>query len=60
MYARTQDRDQPTTWATRQAQDDAVCAWGIPGQQPGGLGGPFGLNDLDLPGVRAGPGACGA
>jgi pimeloyl-ACP methyl ester carboxylesterase len=30
MYARTQDRDQPTTWATRQAQHDAVCAWGIP------------------------------
>jgi pimeloyl-ACP methyl ester carboxylesterase len=30
MYARTQDRDQPTTWATRQAQYDAVCAWGIP------------------------------
>jgi pimeloyl-ACP methyl ester carboxylesterase len=30
MYARTQDRDQPTTWATRQAQYDAVCAWGSP------------------------------
>jgi pimeloyl-ACP methyl ester carboxylesterase len=30
MYARTDDRDQPTTWATRQAQYDAVCAWGIP------------------------------
>jgi pimeloyl-ACP methyl ester carboxylesterase len=30
MYARTQDRDQATTWATRQAQYDAVCAWGIP------------------------------
>jgi pimeloyl-ACP methyl ester carboxylesterase len=30
MYARTQDRDQPTTRATRQAQYDAVCAWGIP------------------------------
>jgi pimeloyl-ACP methyl ester carboxylesterase len=30
MYARTQDRDQPTTWTTRQAQYDAVCAWGIP------------------------------
>jgi pimeloyl-ACP methyl ester carboxylesterase len=24
------DRDQPTTWQTRQAQYDAVCAWGIP------------------------------
>jgi pimeloyl-ACP methyl ester carboxylesterase len=30
MYARTEDRDQATTWATRQAQYDAVCAWGIP------------------------------
>jgi pimeloyl-ACP methyl ester carboxylesterase len=27
---RTVDRDQPTTWQTRQAQYDAVCAWGIP------------------------------
>ena len=30
MYTRTEDRDKPTTWATRQAQYDAVCAWGIP------------------------------
>ena len=30
MYARTQDRDTATTWATREAQYDAVCAWGIP------------------------------
>jgi pimeloyl-ACP methyl ester carboxylesterase len=30
MYARTQDRDPATTWATRLAQYDAVCAWGIP------------------------------
>jgi pimeloyl-ACP methyl ester carboxylesterase len=30
MAARTQDRDAVTTWATRQAQYDAVCAWGIP------------------------------
>jgi pimeloyl-ACP methyl ester carboxylesterase len=30
MYARTQDRDGATTWATREAQYDAVCAWGIP------------------------------
>jgi pimeloyl-ACP methyl ester carboxylesterase len=30
MYARTEDRDAATTWATRQAQYDAVCAWGIP------------------------------
>jgi pimeloyl-ACP methyl ester carboxylesterase len=30
MYARTEDRDQATTWATREAQYDAVCTWGIP------------------------------
>ncbi len=30
MYARTQDRDQATSWATREAQYDAVCTWGIP------------------------------
>jgi len=30
IYARTQDQDKPTTWATRQAQYDAVCTWGIP------------------------------
>jgi pimeloyl-ACP methyl ester carboxylesterase len=28
--ARTNDRDEPTTWQTRQAQYDAVCSWGIP------------------------------
>jgi pimeloyl-ACP methyl ester carboxylesterase len=28
--ARTTERDEPTTWSTRQAQYDAVCAWGIP------------------------------
>ena len=28
--ARTTDRDEPTTWQTRQAQYDAVCTWGIP------------------------------
>ena len=27
---RTADRDEPTTWQTRQAQYDAVCAWGVP------------------------------
>src|SRR5580765_3785739 len=27
---RNTDRDEPTTWQTRQAQYDAVCAWGIP------------------------------
>src|SRR5712691_4025061 len=27
---RTTERDEPTTWETRQAQYDAVCAWGIP------------------------------
>jgi len=30
MYARTEDRDAATNWATRQAQYDAVCTWGIP------------------------------
>jgi len=27
---RTDDRDDPCTWQTRQAQYDAVCTWGIP------------------------------
>jgi pimeloyl-ACP methyl ester carboxylesterase len=30
MSARTAERDKVTTWQTRQAQYDAVCAWGIP------------------------------
>jgi pimeloyl-ACP methyl ester carboxylesterase len=30
IFRRTADRDEPTTWQTRQAQYDAVCAWGIP------------------------------
>ena len=30
QYARTEDRDVPTDWATREAQYDAVCTWGIP------------------------------
>ena len=30
MYFRTKDRDEATTWATREAQYDAVCTWGIP------------------------------
>jgi pimeloyl-ACP methyl ester carboxylesterase len=30
LHARTQDRDAVTTWATREAQYDAVCTWGIP------------------------------
>jgi pimeloyl-ACP methyl ester carboxylesterase len=30
QYARTEDRDTATTWATREAQYDAVCTWGIP------------------------------
>ncbi len=30
MYARTEDRDRATAWATREAQYDAVCTWGIP------------------------------
>ena len=28
--ARTDGRDVPSTWQTRQAQYDAVCTWGIP------------------------------
>jgi pimeloyl-ACP methyl ester carboxylesterase len=27
---RTIDRDEPTSWQTRQAQYDAICAWGSP------------------------------
>jgi len=30
LTARAEDRDKPTSWQTRQAQYDAVCAWGIP------------------------------
>ena len=30
MYTRTEDRDAETSWATRQAQYDAVNTWGIP------------------------------
>ena len=30
IFGRTTDRDELTTWETRQAQYDAVCAWGIP------------------------------
>jgi pimeloyl-ACP methyl ester carboxylesterase len=30
MNTRTENRDKVTTWETRQAQYDAVCAWGIP------------------------------
>jgi pimeloyl-ACP methyl ester carboxylesterase len=30
IHARTKDRDTATTWATREAQYDAVCTWGIP------------------------------
>ncbi|MDT5094808.1 MAG: hypothetical protein QOH60_4171 [Mycobacterium sp.] len=30
IYARTTEVDEATTWATRQAQYDAVCDWGIP------------------------------
>jgi pimeloyl-ACP methyl ester carboxylesterase len=29
MFSRS-DPDTPTTWRTRQAQYDAVCAWGVP------------------------------
>jgi pimeloyl-ACP methyl ester carboxylesterase len=30
FLTRNTDRDEPTTWQTRQAQYDAICAWGIP------------------------------
>jgi pimeloyl-ACP methyl ester carboxylesterase len=30
IFGRTTGRDEQTTWQTRQAQYDAVCAWGIP------------------------------
>jgi pimeloyl-ACP methyl ester carboxylesterase len=30
IFGRTTDRDDPTSWQTRQAQYDAVCTWGIP------------------------------
>jgi pimeloyl-ACP methyl ester carboxylesterase len=30
IFGRTDGRDEPTTWQTRQAQYDAVCTWGIP------------------------------
>jgi len=30
MASRTSDRDDQTTWATRLAQYDAVCDWGVP------------------------------
>jgi pimeloyl-ACP methyl ester carboxylesterase len=30
IFGRTTEQDEPTTWQTRQAQYDAVCAWGIP------------------------------
>jgi len=29
MVSRSADRDEPTGWQTRQAQYDAVCAWGV-------------------------------
>ena len=30
IFGRQANRDEPTTWQTRQAQYDAVCSWGIP------------------------------
>jgi pimeloyl-ACP methyl ester carboxylesterase len=30
IFGRTTGRDEPTSWQNRQAQYDAVCAWGIP------------------------------
>jgi pimeloyl-ACP methyl ester carboxylesterase len=34
IFGRASNFDQPTTWQTRQAQYDAVCAWGIPNDSP--------------------------
>jgi pimeloyl-ACP methyl ester carboxylesterase len=30
IFGKAADRDEPTTWQTRQAQYDAICSWGIP------------------------------
>ena len=30
IFGRTAERDEPSTWRTRQAQYEAVCTWGIP------------------------------
>lgn len=30
MFSRSDGRDKATSWQTRQAQYDAVCAWGVP------------------------------
>jgi pimeloyl-ACP methyl ester carboxylesterase len=30
IFGRTVNRDEPTSWQTRQAQYDAICTWGIP------------------------------
>jgi pimeloyl-ACP methyl ester carboxylesterase len=30
IFGRTGNTDEPTSWQTRQAQYDAVCAWGVP------------------------------
>jgi pimeloyl-ACP methyl ester carboxylesterase len=30
LFGRAENRDEMTDWATREAQYDAVCAWGIP------------------------------
>jgi pimeloyl-ACP methyl ester carboxylesterase len=30
IFGRTQNVDEPTDWATREAQYDAVCSWGVP------------------------------
>jgi pimeloyl-ACP methyl ester carboxylesterase len=30
IFGGTTDRDEPTSWQTRQAQYDAICAWGVP------------------------------
>jgi len=52
MYARTEDRDTATTWATREAQYDAVCTWGIPDhallQRFRAIGKPVFVADADI------------
>jgi hypothetical protein len=57
MYARTEDRDAVTTWATREAQYDAVCAWGLPDHAllEHMVGNPANVPDNQLWGAEPGP-----
>ena len=47
IFGRTTERDEPTSWETRQAQYDAVCAWGIPNHSLLER-----VTAIDLPGLR--------